>query len=224
MASRRGVVERMQAQGWGVIEPEEGLTILEHLLSLDAAQVGVLPIHCSALLDNFRGRSEMRLLERLCHETLEPPKTAGPVHQDSVFSQQLIKAPAAKRRNLLQDMIQGEAARALGLPPTEQIDAYQPLTELGLDSLMAVQLRNALSSLVDRPLPATLLFNCPSVDQLVSYLEGALQSSQEDQGAPMPGANETCRSAARDESAGEGLDKLSEEEMVHLLASKLKEL
>ncbi len=65
-----------------------------------------------------------------------------------------------------------EAKKVLGLPPAQTIDQLQSLQELGLDSLMAVELRNLLGSRLelDHPLPATLVFDYPSVDSLASYL------------------------------------------------------
>jgi len=59
----------------------------------------------------------------------------------------------------------------LGLDPARPIDERQPLNELGMDSLMAVELRNLLGSLEPgRPLPATLLFDYPSVGAVADYL------------------------------------------------------
>src|SRR4029079_1569202 len=46
----------------------------------------------------------------------------------------------------------------------------QPLQELGLDSLMAVELRNALSEVLGQTLPATLMFDYPTVEVLSGYL------------------------------------------------------
>jgi hypothetical protein len=43
---------------------------------------------------------------------------------------------------------------------------------MGLDSLMAVELRNALSALLERSLPATLLFDYPTIDGIAHYLAG----------------------------------------------------
>ena len=159
----------------GPLSPNRDLAILEYLLGSDAIQVAVLPVHWSVLAAQYGNRPEMRLIEQLRRTSPEVETAAQAVHQETAFLQQWIKTPAGKRRNFLLEKIQFEASQALGLQPVEQIDTHQPLTDLGLDSLMAVQLRNALSSLTGRPLPATLLFNYPSLDQLASHLDGVLQ-------------------------------------------------
>ena len=49
-----------------------------------------------------------------------------------------------------------------------------PLHDIGLDSLMAVELRNALSRAVERSLPTTLLFDYPSIKAVSLYLASQL--------------------------------------------------
>jgi hypothetical protein len=41
---------------------------------------------------------------------------------------------------------------------------------MGLDSLLSVELRNTLSSAIGQPLPATLLFDYPTIDALTDFL------------------------------------------------------
>jgi hypothetical protein len=52
-----------------------------------------------------------------------------------------------------------------------------PLGELGLDSLLAVELRNTLATALGRALPATLLFDHPTIDALTDHLLGELSTS-----------------------------------------------
>jgi acyl carrier protein len=84
----------------------------------------------------------------------------------------MAEAPAGQERTILADLVRGRVARGLGLKPDQSIDATRPLSELGLDSLLAVELRNSLSSALelDHALPATLLFDYPSVDALTGFL------------------------------------------------------
>ena len=55
--------------------------------------------------------------------------------------------------------------------PADQIDRHRPFGSLGLDSLMALELRNRLERALQRPLSATLAWNYPTVDALAGYLD-----------------------------------------------------
>ena len=72
----------------------------------------------------------------------------------------------------------------LGLDAATAIAPRLPLKEVGLDSLMAVELRNALTRSIGQSLPATLLFDYPSLDALATYLMRVLQLDE----APAPAA------------------------------------
>jgi acyl transferase domain-containing protein/acyl carrier protein len=58
--------------------------------------------------------------------------------------------------------------RLIGI--TGELDANTPLRDLGLDSMAAVELRNALSRDAARPLPATLVFNHPTLAAIAAFL------------------------------------------------------
>jgi acyl carrier protein len=114
---------------------------------------------------------------------------------------------------MLMTIVEREACRVLGLGSSTPIDPTQPLNALGLDSLMAVELRNALAALAGHPLPATLLFNYPTVVDLVEFLasEMALDTGT----AEETGALEAPAADTTD------LESLSEDEIAALLAGKL---
>jgi acyl carrier protein len=93
-------------------------------------------------------------------------------------------APPNQRRTLLIEQIRRETGRALGLSNLESLPNNRPLGELGLDSLMAVELRNALAETVGRSLPATLLFDYPTVEALTEYLSRRIPGLDESQSMP----------------------------------------
>jgi len=77
----------------------------------------------------------------------------------------------------LSAFVRERALRALGQPTGHGIDPGTPLGELGLDSLLAVELRNTLATALGRPLPATLLFDHPTIDALTDHLLRELSTS-----------------------------------------------
>ena len=97
------------------------------------------------------------------------PETGG---TDRAIRDRLAAAAPAEQEQLLLDFVSSQVARVLGTGSPASIGEREPLHELGLDSLMAVELRNLLGAGLglDEPLPATLVFDYPTVDALEEYL------------------------------------------------------
>lgn len=122
--------------------------------------------------------------------------------------------PPENRRRAIEQHVHALAVRILGFDTGRRIDVRQPLNELGLDSLMAVEFRNALAASVERSLPATLLFSYPAIEELVGYVD-ALTRDRSDEAAP-GSAPVTATAGVLDSIA-----ELSDEDVDRLLAEKL---
>lgn len=72
------------------------------------------------------------------------------------------------------DLIRAKLAEALDMPSPEDVDPDTDFTELGLDSLVAVGLRQSLSEALGVPCPATAAFDHPTARRLAEFLEGQL--------------------------------------------------
>jgi acyl carrier protein len=75
-----------------------------------------------------------------------------------------------EREAMVLKMVRAEVARVLSMSDPEAVAKDRALKELGLDSLMAVELRNALGKRVGKTLPATLAFDHPNTSAITTYL------------------------------------------------------
>ncbi len=130
---------RMLTQGISPISPEGGLQVLANLWAQDSTQVGVLPINWSQFLGQLPVGTKMPLLEAFT-------STMGQSSQEkSDFMQRLEASSPREREKLLRTYLQSKVAQVLAMT-TSQIDVHQPLNTMGLDSLMAVELRNRVQT------------------------------------------------------------------------------
>ncbi|MCB0209451.1 MAG: SDR family NAD(P)-dependent oxidoreductase [Anaerolineae bacterium] len=157
---------RLKAQGQGIITPHQGLEVFAHLLAQDAAQVGVTPIDWPKFLNSFEVVPSF-LAE---FEPQSSPTVNHTVNRQTKFREQLEQTPLAARASLLTQHLRAEIAKVLALRSPNQIDPRQSVFDLGLDSLMAVELRNQIATSLELALPSTLLFDYPTLETLADYL------------------------------------------------------
>jgi hypothetical protein len=121
--------------------------------------------------------------------------------------------PGRSALSLLEDRVRRDGE---GKVLTVLLSGRTTASELGLDSLMAVELRNALGKVVGETLPATLLFDHPTIERLVAYLGRhvlALEPAESSKTGQAPAPAGQAREA--------DIEGLSEDEMATLLAQRL---
>ena len=171
-AASRGLEERLAAQGISSISPEQGLRALEAIFAEGNAEIAILAVDWSQYNRQFVNSGTPPLLRGLLQTpSREIRQTSTAVHAPRIL-QALADAPLGQRRKLLRDYAAAQALLVLGLDSSYTIKQDQPLHELGLDSLMAVELRNLIGSGLGLKggLPATLLFDYPTIESVVDYL------------------------------------------------------
>ncbi len=214
-AAARHVGERVSTQGIGVITPQKGLEVLELILAEHAVEVGVLPVNWNVFARQFAALPPF--YSELVSAPPPPPTTAAAaVPPPPAILQQLATAPATKRRGLLAGYVKEQAAKVLGLESSHPIDKDQPLQKLGLDSLMAVELRNLIGSVLglQRSLPATLLFDYPTITAVADYLASEVLK--------LEAAPESEKGNGRQEAALTELQQMTDADAEALLLKELE--
>ncbi|MBV9314828.1 MAG: acyltransferase domain-containing protein, partial [Pseudonocardia sp.] len=148
------------------------LRVAEALAAFDAATASTEPVLAVTGVDRVALRTGayipavLRDLVPRRRET-RPSPVAG----------RLPALPEADRSRALQELVRTHAAAVLGHPDPSGIGANRPFTELGFDSLTAVELRNQLATATGRRLPTTLVFDHPTPAALAAHLAGAMVPS-----------------------------------------------
>jgi acyl transferase domain-containing protein/NADPH:quinone reductase-like Zn-dependent oxidoreductase/acyl carrier protein len=159
---------RFAELGLTSLSPAQGVDVLGHLLRQDHPQVLVLPIQWAAYLTQYQPHQRPRLLDAFGASGASGEGAAG--RTAATIRQQLAQAAPAARTPLLEGFLRQQLARVLGLASPDVIERDQPLFDLGVDSLMATELRSRLEGQLSVGLRATLIFNYPTLQALAHYL------------------------------------------------------
>ena len=213
------------ARGMGRIEPDQGFAWLERLLRGGATHALALHMDWTRFLATLPagidpgafasvaqgasvGRTERGGRDRDRADVSQASETAG--QSPMTLAQHLLGLPAGQRRAALMAHVAERARQVIGLEAGTPLPGARALKDMGLDSLMAVELRNALMRSIGKPLPATLLFDYPNLDALSTHLMRTL-ALEDAPATPAPVAPE----------APAGIAALSDEEAEALLMQEL---
>ncbi|WP_425256117.1 SDR family NAD(P)-dependent oxidoreductase [Micromonospora eburnea] len=86
----------------------------------------------------------------------------------------LAQLPDSKQLDRLRELVRAELAAVLGHESPTAVDAARTFTDLGVDSLLAVELRNRLAVATGLRLPATLVFDFPTPVAVAGRLHAEL--------------------------------------------------
>jgi acyl transferase domain-containing protein/acyl carrier protein len=184
LAARPDRGGRLAAQGMESLSPPQGVAALARLVGTGAAQVSVIPVNWGEWREVHRAAAGAPLLADLGREEAAPTEEESP--RDRVpAGAAILAAPPADRQRVVEAHLQREVARVLGLS-VSKLDVNQPLSSLGIDSLMAVELKNRIESDLQLSVPLIKVIQGPSVAELAALLLGQLAGVDPLAEAPVP--------------------------------------
>ncbi len=159
--------ERLERQGVLSFTVQQALALLEKALQGEHVQVSVMRLEWS----RWRGLGVTgRVSPRFAHLCRPVDGNAVETSASALPSMDAVRAAApAERSVLIGALLRDKLARVLGTEP-DRLDDQRPLLQLGIDSLMAVELRNWIEGELRVNVPIADLLRSPSLAALAEVL------------------------------------------------------
>jgi acyl carrier protein len=187
---------RLRRQGIAPLSSERGLALFAEALARPEPLLVPVQLDLSAIADE-----PQPLLRNLMKVRL-PAAARSTVADAGDVKRRLSRLAPDERRLALLELVRAEVSSVFRMPG-QIVPDDEPLKSLGLDSLMALELRDRVAARLGVPLSSTLAFDHPTVGQIALFTAGLLG----EQATPLPLA-----------PAGP-IDELSNEELISLMRS-----
>jgi len=210
VARNERVAEFLARQGTTALSPGEVMSLLEASLVAGNTQVAAIRVDWAKWRQSFRSMQENPLLERILASV--ESQEGGAVTSDWRI---MIESAAPKDREpIITAAVRDVIASVLRVKP-ESLRNDQPLTDLGLDSLMGVEIENSLEAAIGVALPPTSLMRARTIGQIASLIAGYMGGKT---ATPTPAAAAAPVEASSTEDVD--LDALSDEDIDRLLGAE----
>lgn len=176
MAANEITQQHLARSGMQIMDPKDAFSALEAALQTGESQVGIAPIEWPKYLGRIPA-SQQNFYIQLADETgangREKSKlrsSVAEIRSDAKLGAILVETTPSRRMVAIQQAVMDAVRGALDLRASDEIDPEESLSDMGMDSLLAVELRNGLTSVFARRLPSTLVFDYPTVQKITRFL------------------------------------------------------
>jgi acyl transferase domain-containing protein/acyl carrier protein len=174
---RRGNVEEI---GFRDLDDERAFDLLSSLVFGQIVYSAVARIDWKLMSAAHQARGSRPFLEHLVASVANVSENATPdaAVDTPLLARRLASMSRLEQTEQVEALVRLELGRVLGLANPDEIEPSVGFSDLGLDSLMALQLRRRLTVATGLELPATLTFNYPTLAALSSYLIDCVGSAE----------------------------------------------
>jgi acyl transferase domain-containing protein/NADPH:quinone reductase-like Zn-dependent oxidoreductase/acyl carrier protein/SAM-dependent methyltransferase len=166
VARNERVAEFLARQGTAALTPGEVTTLLESFLNAHATQVAAIRVDWAKWRQSFRGMQENPLVERIFAAGVDVQESSG---GSSDWRGRIAAASADERDGVVSLAVRDVVGAVLRVKP-ESLRDDQPLTDLGLDSLMGVEIETMIEGSIGVALPPTSLMRARTIGQIATLI------------------------------------------------------
>ncbi|NEO12997.1 MULTISPECIES: type I polyketide synthase [unclassified Moorena] len=172
MATGEGI-NLLNKMGVKPLESEKAIVALEKVLVSNSPQTVVANMNWRLFKQVYELGGKRSLLSEI---SLDLEATYGEdgeeqeTQKQNSLRERLEAVTETQRRELLQKILQEEVAQVLGLPITNRPNPKVGFFDMGMDSLMSVELQRRLSKLLGVNLSSTLTFDSSNIEKLEKYI------------------------------------------------------
>ncbi|HKP01955.1 MAG TPA: SDR family NAD(P)-dependent oxidoreductase [Chthoniobacterales bacterium] len=214
VARNERVAEFLAKQGTTELSPGEVISILESSLRTASTQVAAIRVDWAKWKSFFRGSQANPLYERI-FSAVEGDDSGGVT---SDWRNRIESAAPAEKEAVIAQAVREVVGSVLRVKPDTLRDD-QPLTDLGLDSLMGVEIENSLEAAIGVALPPTSLMRARTIGQIAALMLAHLGGGAPTAATPAMAAPQTANevNGVADEI---DFDVLSDEEIDGLIGGR----
>jgi acyl carrier protein len=199
--------------GVGVVPPERGIAALGYVLQTSAVQITVADVNWPIFRGLYEARGKRSLLELLESSVIDQHRS-----DQSNLKQRLQAVSQQEAAAILVAYLQAEVGQVLGYNHLPEVD--RGFFEMGMDSLMAIDLKARLERDLAVSLPPTIAFESPTIAALAEYLGHVYLGWQSE----VPLEHSVIQRAAEREAALSMVEQLADDDLNASIAQELAEL
>jgi NADPH:quinone reductase-like Zn-dependent oxidoreductase/acyl carrier protein len=208
VARNERVAEFLAKQGTTELSPAEVTSILESSLRVGTTQIAAIRVDWVKWKTFFRGMQESGLFKRV-FASIQDQEAHGAT---SDWRNKIEAAAPEEKEAVITRAVREVVGTVLRVKP-DTLRADQPLTDLGLDSLMGVEIENSLEAAIGVALPPTSLMRARTIGQIAALITGYVGGTA----SAKSSTEQTAASKSALAIADVDLDALSGEEIDRLL-------
>lgn len=169
-AQNKETSSRFKKQGVKSFSPKQALDSLALFLRQDLPQITLLHMDWQRFSEAFPSISTSPKFSHFCKKDLDAQEGSDASKLDGADIRRLLNtATVEDRLGIIQSLLGQQVSRVLGIAESK-IDFKKPLSELGFDSLMAVEFQSWVDMNLEINLPTLEIMRGPSIEELSALL------------------------------------------------------